>query len=48
MQNNFETILSILNFARAFTRGRTRTRALPGLKLTGRILTLIMINMNEK
>ena len=35
-------------FARALTRGRTRTRAFFDLKLTGLILTLIMINMNEK
>ena len=35
-------------FARALTRGRTRTRAFFDLKLTGLILTLIIINMNEK
>ena len=35
-------------FLRAPTRGRTRTRALIDLKLTGRILTIIVINMNEK
>ena len=35
-------------FARALTRGRTRTRAFFYLKLTGRILTLIVINMNDK
>ena len=35
-------------FARVMTRGRTRTRAFFDLNLTGLILTLIMINMNEK
>ena len=35
-------------FSRALTRERTRTRALIDLKLTGRILTIIVINMNEK
>ena len=34
-------------FARVMTRGRTRTRAFFDLNLTGLILTLIMINMNE-
>ena len=35
-------------FLRAPTRGRTRTRAFIDLKLTGWILTIIVINMNEK
>ena len=48
MQNEFGTILSIFIFARALSRGRTHARAFSDLKLTGRILTLIMINMNEK
>ena len=39
---------AFLNFARELTRGRTHARAFFDLKLTGRILTLIMINMNEK
>ena len=39
---------AFLFFARALTRGRTHARAFFDLKLTGRILTLIMINMNEK
>ena len=39
---------AFLNFARALTRGRTHARAFFYLKLTGRILNLIMINMNKK
>ena len=41
MQNDFETILSILKFC-------ARTDTFFYMKLTGRILNLIMINMNEK
>ena len=45
---NFKRFGAFLFFARALTRGRTHARAFFDLKLTGRILTLIMINMNEK
>ena len=47
-KKNLRRFWEFFNFARALTRGRTRTRAFFDLKLTGRILTLIMINMNEK
>ena len=45
---NLRRFWAFNNFARTLTRGRTRTRAFFYLKLTGLILTLIMINMNEK
>ena len=45
---NLRRFWAFKNFARALTRGCTRTRAFFDLKLTGLILTLIMINMNEK
>ena len=45
---NLGRFWAFLFFARALTRGRTHARAFSDLKLTGRILTLIMINMNEK
>ena len=45
---NLRRFWAFKNFAHALTRGRTRTRAFFDLKLTGLILTLIMINMNEK
>ena len=52
MQKKFGMILSILNFC-ARVNARTNAyaqdlRAFIDLKLTGRILILIMINMNEK
>ena len=45
---NLRRFWAFLNFARALTRGRTHARAFFYLKLTGRILNLIMINMNKK
>ena len=45
---NLRRFWAFKNFAHALTRGRTRTRAFFDLKLTGLILTLIMINMNVK
>ena len=39
---NLRRFWAFKNFARALTRGRTRTRAFFDLKLTGLILTLIM------
>ena len=47
-KQNLRRFWAFTIFARALTRGRTRTCAFFDLKLTGRILTLIMINMNEK
>ena len=47
-KKNLRRFWAFLNFARELTRGRTHARAFFDLKLTGRILTLIMINMNEK
>ena len=47
MQKKFKTILSNLKFyARIYAR--TFLRAFIDRKLTGPILTLIVINMNEK
>ena len=49
MQNEFETIWSIFIFrALADVRTYACARVFVYLKLTGRILTLIMINMNKK
>ena len=45
---NLRRFREFYNFACALTCRRTRTRAFFYLKLTGMILTLIMINMNEK
>ena len=45
---NLRRFWEFWKFARALTRGRTRMRAFFDLKLTGLILTFIMINMNEK
>ena len=47
-KKNLRQFWAFKNFARALTRGRTRTRAFSDLILTGLILTLIMINMIEK
>ena len=47
-KKNLTRFWAFLFFARALTRGRTHARAFSDLKLTGRILTLIMINMNRK
>ena len=47
-KKNLTRFWAFLFFARALTCGRTHARAFSDLKLTGRILTLIMINMNRK
>ena len=45
---NLSRFWAFLIFARALTRGRTRTRASGYLKIIGLKLTLIMPNMNKK